>query len=170
MFWQPHQGPRLTGPQFFPITWAQSQELLASPRTDPVEQRFGPPCLPLHPSLTQPLAAEDSQVDENSGLPIAMHLKLVCVESTPSPRTPLRASEHAKPWQGGASRPRGLTRASLWAATRKQRMAAKERAPGTRMPSSGKVGAPRHTTPPRKMRSWPPHLRPHLCSASQAVS
>ena len=64
-----------------------------SPRTDPVDQRFGPSCLPHCPSSDQPLAVEGFKVYDDSGLPSSMRPGSACVASTHGPRTPLQASE-----------------------------------------------------------------------------
>ena len=137
-------------PAVFSDNVAQNQEPPESSRTDPVGQRVGPSCLPHCPSSDQPLAVEGFKVYDDSGLPSSMRPGSACVASTPSPRTPPQANQDVNPWprgfpvslhaalpagqrpnppeaRGGRGRPRGLARARLWASTRKQRMAAKER-------------------------------------------
>ena len=134
--------PRLTGPKFFPATWAVSPEPLVSLQTEPVEQQRS--------SFDQHLATEDFQNSDTSGMLNPLSPGGVGAASTSGPRTPFRTGEHVNPgprgipvslhdalpagqWPHrpaageGARRPCGLTRACLWASTRKQRIAAKER-------------------------------------------
>ena len=59
--------PRLTGPKFFPTTWAESPEPLVSPFTEPVEQRAFSPCPPQSSSFGL-LETEVFQNSESSGM------------------------------------------------------------------------------------------------------
>ena len=54
------QVPRLTGPKFFPATWAVSPEPLVSLHTEPVEQQSS--------SFDQHLVTEDFQTSDTSGM------------------------------------------------------------------------------------------------------
>ena len=151
MFWQPHfpGSARLTGPKFFPTTWAESPGPLASPFTEPVEQRAFSPC-PSQSSSFGHLETEVLQNSESSGMRHPVRPGGEDAAPTLGPPTPHRTGEHANPgprgipfslhnalpsgqWPqrhlagGGARQPCGLTRSSLWAFTRKQRIAAKER-------------------------------------------
>ena len=110
--------------------------------TEPVEQQRS--------SFDQHLATEDFQNSDTSGMLNPLSPGGVGAASTSGPRTPFRTGEHVNPgprgipvslrdalpagqWPHrpaageGARRPCGLTRACLWASTRKQRIAAKER-------------------------------------------
>ena len=88
--------PRLTGPKFFPTTWAESPEPLVSPFTEPVEQRAFSPCPPQSSSFGL-LETEVFQSSESSGMRHPVRPGGEDAAPTLGPRTRHRTGEHANP-------------------------------------------------------------------------
>ena len=140
--------PQLTGPWFFPMTWGDTQELPEALQREGGGPPAGPPCLIpwLGPDLPQELAGSEfctppvspalaesvtggstpplifpsqtvqSKPSQSQGRPVSIHKALLTGQRCPQAAT-----------RRGVGRNRSAARASLWAATRKQRTEVKER-------------------------------------------